>query len=606
MSDTFDLQRFIKLSSREIPTYISDLKDKQLSSKKIKLIKYIISLYLKEYQKFNSNKFLRNKFNPNFSDVFISQLLPEKLKKIAPRNFKIILNNFIHHLRLQRVLDYSLNKNIIENHSYDNSDNSSNDYYRYLSKYDLSVDKVEALRTKQIIKKIRRLGIDFKKREFISDTHKYFNTEEIYDHWISHFSLSLEGREHDFLYYAVRVLWDRISPKAVNFDKLETQIEIGFRYFRKNKYKEASLMWMDCWELLKKKATIETRDIDRIIYALGYHQMEFEFWCQNFLMAMNNSRYFEESITIGREIIQYFSELSTWFISTIKTYIADAFFAQNKIEEGERNYSSIVTDYPNDGWGYIDWANKYADFRNDYFNAEKAYRLYNKAKKIINPSEHDIVEERLMDLKIHEQMNELKHDLLNGFKTYYEETSKNEKEIEKLLKHVETFLGHSLFQNRGYLEDLIDEKILNADFLVRFLGEWSISHEIVKTREELRKLLEATKEFMYFLLSSFDGYTEEEIEEIKSVLNSQGFFMDQFKKFREYMHYKEAIFERYKNTKDIKHLENYNKMLRSGNDKTKRNIQENKKHPQDITIRTLDEWKPQFSDWKKWHVEHKD
>jgi len=499
-------------------------------------------------------------------------------------------------------------------------------------------DDVDRLSTKQIIKNLKKIGINFSKKRFISDTHSYFTSIEIVDEWKSRYSVKLPGKYFDFVYYAVRILWNRLAPNVVNFDNLFDTVSEGYNFFKKNYEHEACEIWMDCWEKLKSKLSPEIQNIERINEIIE-ERLLIKIWFEDLFMALANSRMYDKIIEIGREVLHYFPNSDNSFIHHTTRNIANAFFLKGQEERGEEEFSTLVTQFPNNIWGYLEWGDKYANFRKDRFNAKKAKNLFQKALKLeIEPVDEEFIKIRLKDLEINVERHNLMRNLMEKYEIFLskninnttrtmitgtsdkatnntsainahkgrklnQETDNRTEGIEKNIKEmededkmknteavegvgdmgdVEEFIRSLLTYCSDDMEELVQERKFDPDFIINFLGGRGIYYNIIQTKQELMNLYAGARKFVSFLTTMFDEYSEDEIEEFAQVLNSKDFFLRQLDRYNDYKEIKQILYRKYRNDGDLAHLKYAIKPKNSLND-----------------------WWPSHSDWRNWYEKHK-
>jgi len=113
----FDLSTFIEHCKILLPKYLSTLNRNIDSKTEIPSAKKVVLIFLKEYLKHNNTKFYRSRFNVNFVNKFVREILPgEYPELLAIDNFTIqsIIINFIDYLSLKDILDRKIQKEIIE------------------------------------------------------------------------------------------------------------------------------------------------------------------------------------------------------------------------------------------------------------------------------------------------------------------------------------------------------------------------------------------------------------------------------------------------------------------------------------------------------------
>jgi len=404
--------------------------------------------------------------------------------------------------------------------------------------YNLSVipyftmEKVESLTTEEIIKKLKEYGIEFTKDQFRLDASRFYSVEELVRNWESSFSVNLEGYESDFIFFAATVLWERLAPDIVNYEKISDMMDEGYVFFEKNEEEQACENWLRAWNYLKELFNPQMkniRDADTI-YNFSVYIMD---WTQDFMMALWNANLFLELINLGQDLLKYFPDSDDLFIHNVLRYIAETYFALDQIEEGEKEFKSLVERFPENPWGYIGWGDQYSDFREEHFNLEKAKMLYLKGLEI-DESERETVLRRLKFLEIDKERKRLRDELISEYESYLSEKNLNLKNREERKDHIRSFLNYVISRcKHPDLEELLDEGVLDGEIIIDFLGLWCIHQRLINSKTALIKLCRSVKHFMLFMLQEYNVFSKEERKEILDILNSQEYFKECFETYQQ-------------------------------------------------------------------------
>ena len=396
----------------------------------------------------------------------------------------------------------------------------------------LTMQKVESLTTEEIIKKLREFGIEFKKDQFILDAHRFYSVEELARNWETSVSVNLDGFESDFIFFAVTVLWERLTPDIICFEKIADMIDEGYEFLDKDEEKRACESWLESWNHLKERFKPEMRNIRDAdeIYNFPVYIMD---WNQDFMMALMNTNLFQELIDLGCELLNYFPNSDDLFIHNVLRYIADTYFALDQIEKGEKEFKSLVKQFPENPWGFIGWGDQYSNFQKEHFNFEKAKMLYLKGLEI-DKSKRETVSRKLEFLEIDKQRKCLRDDLISDYGSYLSENNLNLKNREEKKNHARQFLNHVISRcKRPDLEELLDESVLDGEIIINFLGLWCIYRKIINSKTALIKLCRSVKHFMTFMLKEYNVFSKEERKEIQQILNSRDYFVDCFENYQQ-------------------------------------------------------------------------
>ena len=336
-----------------------------------------------------------------------------------------------------------------------------------------SIERVESLTTEEINKKLSEYGIEFKKEQFLLDVHRFNSVEGLVRNWETLYSIDPEGIESNFIFLAARILWERLAPDIINFEKINEMMESGYVFFDKNEDENTCKLWLEAWGHLKRNFKPEIRNIRDAdaIYNFSKYIMD---WSQDLMMALWNAGLLLELIKICQELLKYFPDSSDLFIHNVLRYIGEALFALDQIEDGEEEFKNLVKRFPENPWGYIGWGDQYSDFRKNYFNFEKAKSLYLKGLEIDN-SKKETVSRRIEFLKIEKESICLRNSLISEYETYLSEKKLNMQNREEKKNHATEFLNYVLSCcEHPDLEELLDEGELDGELILNFLGDWCI------------------------------------------------------------------------------------------------------------------------------------
>ena len=114
---SFNLNTFIEKYKYHLPKYFLSLNEKKTSKQDISNAKSVLISFIKEYFKHNNNKFNRTRFNVNFINIFLYELIPSEyieLSTIPTSKIQTTILNFINYLSLQQVLNKNIQKEIIK------------------------------------------------------------------------------------------------------------------------------------------------------------------------------------------------------------------------------------------------------------------------------------------------------------------------------------------------------------------------------------------------------------------------------------------------------------------------------------------------------------
>jgi tetratricopeptide (TPR) repeat protein len=252
--------------------------------------------------------------------------------------------------------------------------------------YHWSMEEVEMLSTKEIIRKLRSFGVDFKRKQFSEDVKRFYSASDLADHWCMIYDISAEWFDEDFIWMAAIVLWRKLAPDVVNSEQLDEMMQRGYDLKRERRIKECCNLWLEVWGHLKKRFSPDIKSIENAESVFSGMQSLFN-WCQDLELELGNAgvedaTFYEKRIEYCREFYRMFPDTDSLVIKNMKRAEAESYFFLGEKEKGDAAFKKIIEEFPKSAWGYIGWGDMYWLFRRNeklpprnYDNAEKIYRM---------------------------------------------------------------------------------------------------------------------------------------------------------------------------------------------------------------------------------------
>lgn len=264
-----------------------------------------------------------------------------------------------------------------------------------------SVDEINAFSTDQIIQRLQGFGVPFTKELFLKDVHNFYSACDLGEHWLDLYPITATGLDEDFIWMAAIVLWERLVPGVINTEKLDDMMQDGYDL----EEVEASSLWLEVWEHLKKRFTPDMKSIDDAEVVFSGMQ-SLSNWVQDLEIELQNAAVVDQSFYKNRiefcsEFCELFPESDELIIYNMRSAAAESYFGLGRIEEGEKAFKLLIEDFPDSAWSYIDWGDMYCIIRlNDAvpLDFEKAKQIYEMALSR-DVEDKQEVEDRLRDLE---------------------------------------------------------------------------------------------------------------------------------------------------------------------------------------------------------------
>lgn len=249
-----------------------------------------------------------------------------------------------------------------------------------------SMEEVEALPTKEIIRKLRSFGVDFNRKQFLEDMRRFYSACELADHRKTIYTITLGWFDENFVWMAAIVLWQRLAPDVINSEQLDEMMQRGYDLKEEGKAKECCNLWLEVWEHLKKRFSPDMIAIEDTRSVFSGMQSLYN-WCQDLEMELSNAgvedaSFYERRIEYCRDFYRMFPDTDGLVIENMRRGEAESYFFLGDKEKGEEAFKKMIEVFPESAWGYIHWGDMYWLFmRNeklpplDYDKAEKIFRM---------------------------------------------------------------------------------------------------------------------------------------------------------------------------------------------------------------------------------------
>ncbi|MGM8213452.1 SEC-C metal-binding domain-containing protein [Virgibacillus sp. W0430] len=195
-------------------------------------------------------------------------------------------------------------------------------------------------------------------------------------------------------------------------EELDKLMQEGYTESMKNHSTNASDKWLKLWERIKEiMAHYEIPYIEMMDKAFHGLQSIYN-WSNDFEMELHNASatrksYLQTRIDFCRDYIAM-SESKDEYNNLLKRrMIAESYTMLGNFKEGERLYKDFVHQYPEDGWGWINWSDQYDLFAHDeYQDYKKAVHILETGLDISDLKDREDVLDRLEELYTKLDMSE--------------------------------------------------------------------------------------------------------------------------------------------------------------------------------------------------------
>lgn len=426
-----------------------------------------------------------------------------------------------------------------------NNETELNKYFSYLNTLNLakhymdqadwwSTDKVDVLKTKEIIDKLRDFGIPFEKEQFLVDIHQVYSAFEIAKEWRAKYTITAEGKDDDFIWMAASILWKRLAPEVINSEMLDDMMQEGYEFIAKHNYVEGCTLWLQVWEYLKERFRPEMTSIHDAEQIFTGLQSLYN-WSGDFAMELYNAGndetvFFRKRIKYCKEFLEFFPESNTDRSQHIIRALAESYYHLDLVDKGDKVFFNMIKKFPEYADGYICWGDQYSGFWNmqqyDFKKASSIYKMgLEKASDL-----REILKERIESLEEMQKGIHFKENLLSNYKSFLSKKNLSQKSFKKKIDHCINFLDFVIFSCNLKDFEILAEKF-GSESILKYLGYWSIQRKEITSKTALIELIKHVKSYIYYLFD-YLFLPEREIKEIKRILNSKDYFMRRLEVFQ--------------------------------------------------------------------------
>ncbi|MBL8792318.1 MAG: hypothetical protein JNM56_00285 [Planctomycetia bacterium] len=162
-------------------------------------------------------------------------------------------------------------------------------------------------------------------------------------------------------------------------ERLDDLMQEGYKLLDKKQTVAACDRWLQAWELVKQLARPEMKTATAFDKVCGQKLSQIVFnWRSDLAMELGNAGhrnpvYLEHLLRYAREYFGLFPEENTLTQLNFRRNEAEALWDLGRKTEAEAIYAALLEQFPDEGWGYIGWADSYwldDDSPKDYARAE--------------------------------------------------------------------------------------------------------------------------------------------------------------------------------------------------------------------------------------------
>jgi tetratricopeptide (TPR) repeat protein len=205
-------------------------------------------------------------------------------------------------------------------------------------------------------------------------------------------------------------------------DKLDSQMQEGYRLEMRGDSVAASRIWIELWKNIKVIMSMQNvQSLEELDQAFHGLQSIYN-WASDFEMELGNASRTNKTFARYRiefciEYIDRYDDKNDLNILGMKRAIAETLFELERAEEGEQLFREYLKEKPTWAWGWIGWSDQYWLFAQDNNrNSEKAIKILKQALEVEGLEDRLYVLERLDDLysefDMHQESIEIRQEMI--------------------------------------------------------------------------------------------------------------------------------------------------------------------------------------------------
>lgn len=267
------------------------------------------------------------------------------------------------------------------------------------------LDDVQSLSTAEITSKLAEFGIETSEDSFRERATNVNSATALSDQWEEDYEVDVTGYDHDFLWMAAEVLWERWVPEVPNRERIYDLYHDGRDLFKKGKNAEGCERWLTAWEFILAVTPTECTSVadadESLPVFLSLEQFVRRLTAHLDTLAETDQSYHERRIDLCREVCERFPETDDELLLDLRHALVDSLAAQGRDDARRSELDSLVEEYPDDPWAYFKIAENYRQTPADEVTVgqlQHAVELYQQALER-NIEQQPVVEERLAEVE---------------------------------------------------------------------------------------------------------------------------------------------------------------------------------------------------------------
>lgn len=256
--------------------------------------------------------------------------------------------------------------------------------------------KISTMSTDDILVQLRAFGFPIDEKKFVLDVLQHNSVIALSEEWYGKYTVIANDLDIDFIFIAIFVLWQRLTPNQVCIEHIDSMINTAYDV-KSQSIELACNEWLKSWRLIEKQITPNMNTVADLEKAFSLHLHPVSEFVQDLEMYLwnagqKNEKYHHERIKFCEDYCNYFPNEDEIITLNMQRAIGDSSFVIGDTEKGEATYKKLIATYPMNAWGYIGWGDVYANGFGIDKNPDRAKEIYEIALGKGMEDETDVIE----------------------------------------------------------------------------------------------------------------------------------------------------------------------------------------------------------------------
>lgn len=220
--------------------------------------------------------------------------------------------------------------------------------------------KLAALSTGEILARLRTLGVDTSRDDYLALAAGQTSAWAISNEWRAAVARRLPRHDDDFLGLAACELWQRYCPERPSIEMLDDQMQEGYQLIQERQWARACDIWWEVWQTIRSRLRPEMTTIGDAEVVFSGTQLLCN-WVSAFANELHNTalterRYAELGMQFCQDMLAHFPGESELFLINFRADLGKFHFLAGEPAEAERVLLELIRDHPDRAAGYVELA----------------------------------------------------------------------------------------------------------------------------------------------------------------------------------------------------------------------------------------------------------